>query len=532
MRLLPWTNPLVATAFMLRARKSGLLMGPGLYVGLLAVLYLGWLQFANTYPERVKNINPNKFAFLFLFAGQCIFSGIIVLGQASSALKNEVLNKTLDFQRIAALHPWDILIGKLLGTSSGAYLLAIAALPVGVFSMLNGVPGVGLLEVILMWVQMLTFLFLLGACAIQNTLQISTPKGTGASAGFGFVMAMIALLSFSSFSARDVTSFLADPRRVTIPTLFTPVPAFAGALAENPWAPCFYWFSLKIPSLLFTPMMHVLFGWIALNIMVRRLQRLESTPLGKRLGYFFLAVADFIVVGAIASTGRSGPLGAAGFDTNLQLTLFFGCHVIVTLVYLVAVTPRKELIWAWVWRYRGRRSPPVDAVVEDRSFNTMPLIISLVFGSLGAMTLLLVSDTPVNYDMLLELGITVVSTILLWGLLYQAILFFSGKYGASVYFLAAFLFLCVPVIVGSILSNPGLRVYEPLGKLIMHTTPLSQPIKWLERSRDNPARDVSPYPVAIVYVALAAFVFVMQRRRLVAIVDKVERTKSAMGAGP
>ena len=113
MHILPWTNPLVGTAFMLRSRRGNMLTNVSLYIIVLIMGLVGWQYYLTLNPGY--KYNPNKIFLLILYGAQSFFSGILMLGQAGSSLKNEVMNKTLDFQRIAATGPWDILLGKLLG---------------------------------------------------------------------------------------------------------------------------------------------------------------------------------------------------------------------------------------------------------------------------------------------------------------------------------------------------------------------------------------------------------------------------------
>lgn len=539
MRLLPWRNPLVVTSFMLRARRGGFFTRTTVYLGLLAMAYLGWLYYDSIYVSQKRLMNPHKVFFLFLYGAQCIFSGIVVLGQVGSALKNEVLNKTLDFQRIAAVSPWDILIGKLFGQATSAFLLAIAALPVAVFCLLNGVPGVGPLELLLMWVQMLTFLFLLGAFAIQNTLQITTPKGSGASAlGVlaGIMVSMLTMITITLSVNAGIATMVHDPRQMTFPALLTPIPAFAGAYLEAPWEVGFSWFSFQFPCLLFTPLAHVALGWLVLNVMSRRLIRLENTPLGKRLGYVFLVVADLLAVGVMASMSVGGPaLGAAGMTLEQQLSLFLIVHTILTIVFLVAVTPRKELIWAWVWRYRGRQPALADAALGDSSPSLVPLLVSLACGAAGAGALLLLGSAAgqgVDPDFLREMSATFIPTILFFGVLYQAYLLTAGKYGGSMFLLTAFVLVAVPTMVGGTLCSTQQVEYMIPGKALLHASPLTPLLKWARGAAPGSndfVSGVTPYWMAAAYLVLAMTILVLQRKRLGAMIVKVGATKQAMG---
>src|SRR5215471_10528956 len=207
MKLLPWKNPLVVTSFLLRARRGGFYTVIVLYILILAMGYGAWQYFVNTTPRAQFRIPPDLIAFLALYCGQCVLSAIAMMQAAANSIKVEVLNKTLDFQRIAAVSPWDILIGKLLGPPTLAYLLAIAAFPMGFFCMLSGVPGLDVTALILLWIELLCFLFLLGSSAIQHSLQGATGRRGGASVSFGMMSGLMVMLTISLFSAGDATSF-------------------------------------------------------------------------------------------------------------------------------------------------------------------------------------------------------------------------------------------------------------------------------------------------------------------------------------
>ena len=113
MNLLPWNNPLVGTAFMLRARRGNMLINITLYIMVLVMGYVGWQYYLSLNP-RIQS-NPNNIFLRILFGMQCFLSGIVMLGQAGSSLKNEVMNKTLDFQA----HRCDGAVGHHYGQVTG-----------------------------------------------------------------------------------------------------------------------------------------------------------------------------------------------------------------------------------------------------------------------------------------------------------------------------------------------------------------------------------------------------------------------------
>lgn len=527
MNLLPWNNPLVGTAFMLRTRRGNLLINITLYIIVLVMGYVGWQYYLSLNPRMQSN--PNNVFLRILFGVQCFLSGIVMLGQAGSSLKNEVMNKTLDFQRIAATGPWDILMGKLLGMPIMAYLLALAAIPVAVFALANGAAGISLLDLLLIWLQLMTFLFLLGSCAIQNTLQITSSKGTGAAPGFGMFMAGVGLMIYASFAAGDSITYLMDPRRMTLGALFSPLTAYAGIAAENPWAAKFYWFDLQIPCLLLTPVAHIIVAWFFLSIMVRRLENVDSTPLGKGKSHLFLLLADLILVGVLHSCRSTGPvLGAAGMTLQQRVGMFLLFHVAISVIYFVTLTPRADLVMSWIWRFRTN-SYLRDSLLEDRAPNTISVLINLLTVAFGVMLLCLVStDSFTDPSFLVDVSLTAGVTILAYGLLYQLFQLISRKFSSLLMLVLFFVLGILPIFVGTALRQPRLAEFNEVGKGLLMATPFSQALRWVNQDLDKVFADVSPYPVIIAYCLLSSIAFIMTWRWLTARINRVEATKTRL----
>lgn len=527
MRLAPWNNPLVGTAFLLRARRGNLLLNTSLYIIMLVMGLAAWQYWVSISPNL--RFNPHKVFLLILFGGQTFLSGIIMLGQAGGAIKNEVMNKTLDFQRIAAVSPWDIILGKLLGIPVMAYLLAISAIPVAVFTLMNGVPGVSLLDLFLSWLQILTFLFLVGACAIQNTLQISSPKGTGAAPGFGIFMGVLSIVLYSTFGPGDSVSFLNDPRRSTASALLTPLTAFAGFSAENPWLAQFYWFGLKIPCLLFTPIAHLVVAWIVLTIMARRLANPDSSPLGKRMGYLFLFLIDATLAGVLAACGRLGVLGGAGLTVEQQVGLFLLLHVLFSLIYFVILTPRIEMVSSWNWRFRQPGRYLTESLLHDRAPSTLSILVNLVFASLGVLSIYFFDPAlPLSDIYRLDLPLTALAVVVFLGLFYQAMHLSSRKYGSAYFLLALMILIAMPTLAGSMMSSMRGTVYEIVGKGMLYATPVTQVLRVTVPQPDQPFSNITPYYMAAGYAALSLCAWLYTARWLANHRRRVDATKTRM----
>lgn len=530
MALVPWNNPLVGTAFMLRARRGNLLLNVSLYIIILVMGLMGWQYYVTLIPNF--KANPHKIFLLILFGGQCFVSGLLMLGQAGGSLKNEVMNKTLDFQRIAAVGPWDILLGKLLGIPVMSYLLAIAAIPIGVFTLLNGVPGVGLVELLLSWLQLLTFLFLLGSCAIQNTLQITTAKGTGAAPGFGIFMAVVGLLTYSSFASGDALSYLHDPRRSSIGALFSPLTAYAGFSAEDPWLARFYWFSWSIPCLVLTPLSHIVAAWFFLTIMARRLECVDATPLGKIRGYLCILLVDLVLAGLLGSCHSSYlVLGGAGQSLQQLVGMFLLFHVAVSIIYFVTLTPRADWIMTWIWRFRKQHEFVRDSLLEDRAPNTLALPVNLLCATLGVgLMCLIIPDSFTDPDFLLDACLTAAATIVFLGLLFQAFQLISRKYAAAYFIMVLLFFLLAPVMIGAILSQPRMKEYNDLGQFLVYATPVSQVFRWGMTDSDRAIFQVSPYPLIAAYAVFSVFLWMFTWKWIRVRTNRVQKLKKLLHA--
>ncbi|HMO35912.1 MAG TPA: hypothetical protein PKA06_07715 [Gemmatales bacterium] len=520
MRLAPWNNPLVATALMLRARRGNLVFNSSLYIILLVMGLVGWQYFVSVSPRFEGN--PHRIFLLILFGGQCLLSSIIMLSQAGNAIKNEVMNKTLDFQRIASVSSWDILIGKLLGPPVMAYLLALSAIPIAVFTLLNGVPGVGMVELLLSWVQLLTFLFLLGSCVIQNTLQVSSNKSTGVAPGFGILLAVLGLIIYSTFAGGDSKTYLADPRRSTLAALLTPLTAFAGLSAQDPWSATFPWLSWEIPCLLFTPVAHLVIAWFVLSIMARRIANVESTPLGKKKGYLFLLLADLVLAGVIVGCGPLGKLGAAGLNLQQQLSAFLIIHLLLTMVYYISLSPRADWVRSWVWRYRKPGKDMLHSLLHDRAPNSMAILVNLTSAALAGGLILLQAQEPVQISSAnVNAGLAALVLVAVLGAVYQAVQLISQKFALAYFLLFLMFLLAAPVMFGAMLCSMQIPIYVLAGQILLHATPLTQLIHLLVDAN-------GPYPMLFLHLFLTVIALVFTWKRVARMHQRVAKIKTLL----
>jgi len=342
-------------------------------------------------------------------------------------------------------------------------------------------------------------------------------------------MAGVGLLIYTSFAAGDSITYLMDPRRSTLGALFSPLTAYAGIAAENPWAAKFFWFDLQVPCLLFTPVAHIVIAWFFLSIMARRLENVDSTPLGKWKSYLVLVLADVILAGVLHSCRINGTaLGAAGMTLQTRVGIFLLFHAVISAIYFITLTPHSDLIKSWIWRFRTT-SFLRDSLVEDRAPNTIPVLLNLASAGLGiALLCLVASDVFADPMFLLDVCLTAGITILTYGLLYQLFHLISRKFAGLYMIMFFFVFGLIPLFVGTALRQPRLFEFNGLGKALLLSTPFSQALRWVNEDLDKVFADITPYPVVIAYFLLSSMAFFLTWRWLTTRIMRIETTKKRL----
>ena len=227
-----WNNPIVISAFRVRSRRGGLFTLTALYVLALSV---GGAVLEYFSPQL--NISWARAYYLILMGIQFFLSCLIAVSETSSSIRNEVVNQTLDFQRLTALSPRQILLGKLLGEPALAYLLAVATVPLAVICWLGG--GVPFDVMILMYLNLATTTLMFGAMGLvpaAGTPQRQTGRGQrGRPRDIGGVCLFRSATIF--FPALFSMGAMSKPWTTAVLGLATPVPLFQGIPRGDPWQP-------------------------------------------------------------------------------------------------------------------------------------------------------------------------------------------------------------------------------------------------------------------------------------------------------
>src|ERR1700730_17123949 len=106
-----WNNPIIVSAFRVKYRGGGAFVMATLY--LVFLTGIGVLLWEYDDPAKLGPWHRNYF--LTLLGIQFSLSTLIAIGTTTSSIRSEVVSRTLDYQRITAITPNDILVGKLLG---------------------------------------------------------------------------------------------------------------------------------------------------------------------------------------------------------------------------------------------------------------------------------------------------------------------------------------------------------------------------------------------------------------------------------
>jgi len=500
MSLAFWNNPIVVSAFRIQYRRGGM-NSPAFYILVLAaggaVLYY--------YREKIGG-NWTHIYFLSILGLQFFVSGLRAVTATSASIKAEVINRTLDFQRIAALSPRQILLGKLLGEPAQAYLLAIATIPLTFFCYLGG--GVSFESLVLLYVQLATTTLMLGAMGLLNRIDTPGRRSRGGPETLVFLFVILFVVA-SPMILMTGRSALANPWAAAAMGLLTPLPSFAGEVQGDPWLYGLSFFGREIPFLLVTPVAQLLVAFLCFHVMVRQLVNPLHPPLSRGVAYGVLVLLDLLTAGLLADAGPTA------LSLAIRATVFWLLHLAFSLGLTLAVTPWRETLISWVWRLRGQRFWLLDLWLGDRSQN---LLVLLTFAVLGIVNLLLLVVLPVvranGVGAAAEVGavltwMTVTTPVMLvtYGVCHQWVIYLAGRSGTT---------LAVPVLLGAVLAPHLVGFYYDL-EWLMCLSPSYHFGKWVTATPSQP----------VVMLALHGLVLVLvwsslrwRLRRMGEIVDK------------
>jgi hypothetical protein len=512
-----WNNPIVVSAFRVKYRRGGLSSGIVLY---LALLTTGGAVLA--YYRQDLPMPWWQLYFWLLLGLQFAVSGVMALSATSASIQAEVVNRTLDFQRTTALPPGQIILGKLLGEPALAYLLAIGTIPLSLWCWSLGVKGLDVIALVLLYVNLATNTLMFGAIGLLHSLEPSAGKGASRGAGGARLLPTL-LIVVGNLSAVVTASIGAGA--MTVPWtgallgLLTPIPLFAGLIGRlDPWHYGLSFFGVEVPFLLVTPVAQLLVAALCFETMARRLVQPGNPPWSKLLAYETLALVDVLMAAALFDTGPFS-LGLAA-----RTAAFCIVHLALSLWLMTGVTPWRDSLLSWVWRFRGRRPRLWDWWLGERSENTLFMLTCAAIGLVAYLLGVLLpaglasgwpSVRPAGPVIAIALAQTLV-LILSLGLLYQWLVFIAGRYGKTAFVLLLLLADVLPHGFGMYYDWPWLLALSPTANMT----------RWFDPALPPP---VHPLPLVVLYGVILLCAWSSLHRRVRRLEGAVDRKLQQMG---
>jgi hypothetical protein len=510
MKLDFWNNPIIVSAFRVKYRRGGLFNITAIYLLLLAG---GGMALWYYYNPATWGPWPRNYL-LALLAVQFVVSAIIAANATASSIRTEVANRTLDFQRIAALSPQQILLGKLLGEPALAYLLAIAAVPLTVYCWVLGVAGVSLDVMFFLYLNLATTTLLLGALGLLQRLGPSEKRSTfGSGGGAGWAILALVFVPQIIINARSLSAI---PSAAAAVGLTTPAFLFYGIYNGNPWEYSLTFYGLQIPFLAITPVSQLFLAYLCFRTMVRRLVNPSCTSLSKQLACAVLIVVDVI---AAAVLSEPGPLGLP-FDR--RCAAFCLVHLLTGFWLVTSVTPWRQVLESWTWRRRGQASRFWDAWLGERSATGLLLATFCIIGLLALVVLVMLPagfqqgfvNLPAHGPVVVAMCITTMVLILTLGALYQAFMLLAGRGGTGVFATFVLIVMLPFHLFGGYYGIQSLLALAPSAHFAA----------WL-----NGTPPPSLTPLLVLYLGLLAFSWFAISRRLGQMKRTIEHKLRQMG---
>lgn len=443
-----WNNPLVVSAFRVKYRRGS----PGLTCAayLLVLLGIGAMLHYNAPSLSIPFGRAYLLAIFVVQAGLSAGIGLLTVGASMNA---ELANRTLDFQRIVALSPRQILLGKMIGEPLIAYCLLLTTVPLAVICWSLG--GGSALAIGLIYLNLLSLTLLSAAAGTLNPLTEPADKtGKQQQSGHGWGL-FVGLFWGVPWIMRSGTTGLDHPWLGSIVGLLTPLGVLMHLYEGNPFNARAPLFALDVPVLIAAPLVQLAAAAWLMHWMARRLKNGIDPPVSKRGSYATLAVLDLWYASICYHAWvEGGSLASLVYQ-------FLLAHVLTCLVLVLMTTPQRPALMAWIWRTQGRTPRFRDRLLGQRSPTTL---VGPIFAGIGTAILLGALWLPIAVRG--PAAPFLADSSILWeaigygALLVVALCFFhqwqtaaAGRVGTIAFLVATGVLVGIPLLVGALLSE-------------------------------------------------------------------------------
>ena len=221
------------------------------------------------------------------------------------------------------------------------------------------------------------------------------------------------------------------------------------------------YYGKQLSYLWLTPLVQLFVAGLCFQSMVRIFLNPLNTALHKGVAYLTLILVDVLAVRAVFDQLEP--------DLARRVAAFCLIHLAASLSLTIAVTPWRESLWSWVWRFRGRRGRLLDSWIGSRTENSMALVTFSVIGVLGLGFLLIVpAGLAVGWEKVADgeaewigiAGLTVL-LILTWGTVWQWCLLIMGRRGGGLFASLLTLTVVIPHMLGRYYQKDWLLAATP-----------------------------------------------------------------------
>lgn len=370
----PLTNP-----EFIRLRRSKLRVRNMVLLGVTAVILVGgiaaffvFLNSVGTFPKPIiKWIDCYQAQLAILGYGSAYYG--LVLASQSVALEKERF--TFDFQRMVAMGPWQLAIGKLFGSACealfGLFIASLCTLPTAFLS------GIHRHHWILIQIVMFSTLLLFIAVGLASS---SLAARANHAAGIGLLLGGTISALFSSAGATGSHFFSAAHPAQLISSYLTE--SRGGSVAS----PCRL-FGLTFPMLAAFLLIHATLTFGFLSIVVRKLTDDEFSLLSGRQTACLFGIAQFFMIGTLVDElvySRNNNFGG-------MLAVYHLVNIFLLTLCGLMLIPSSELLAGRL--SRGRPGEHWRILVErtNRYFDAPPLTSVALFCAVYLLCALLIT---------------------------------------------------------------------------------------------------------------------------------------------